>query len=105
MTATNTGIRIPRGLATKINAEPCVRDILEVLSNEEELHPQQGLSLKDILNLLPENDHLKAAHYYLFKSGIIVRKKGTKKDNVWIIKPTLAWSIKNYINQTGVYAA
>lgn len=105
MTATNTGIRIPRGLAAKINAVPCVKDILKVMSNDEELHPQQGLTFKDILEQLPEIDELRAAHYYLFKSGIIVRKKGTKKETVWIIKPTLAWSIKNYVNQTGVYAA
>lgn len=105
MTEVSAGIRITRGLASKMASCPGVKTILRVMSQEDELHPQQGISLAAIRRQVPQDDTLRAAHKYLSTTGIIVRIKGkSSREPLWIIKPSLAYGIRNYLNSTGVYA-
>lgn len=106
MTTVTAGIKIPKVLATKINSCPGIKAILETMIIEEELHPRQGMTFTAIKQRVPSDEELRKAHQYLLKAGIIVRKKDPLcKEHIWIIKPELTWSIRNYLNQTGVYAA
>lgn len=106
MSHVSAGIKIGKSLAQKLNSCPGIKTILRVMSQEEEEHPQIGISFAEIKRRLQTDEPLTGEFRYLYISGIIVRVKGKYyKEQLWIIKPTLAWSIRNYLNQTGVYAA